>query len=350
VLGRSEDGSFKPSAGFFDAVAQDPILNRAVLIAEPWDIGTYQVGNFPVDWSEWNGRYRDTLRRFAKSDTAQLSDLGWRITGSADLYGRSGRSAFNSINFVTCHDGFTLADLVSYNGKHNEENGEDNRDGTNDNNSWNCGVEGATGDTSVLALRRRMMKNHACHLMFSLGTPMLLGGDEFARTQQGNNNAYCQDNEISWFDWDAAARNADLTEFFRKAIAFTRRFPVLQQRSFLLGEDHDADGVADLTWFGATSPEPAWNDANARTLCYQLDSTEGRLQPGVERLFFILNGHWETVRVNLPALDGDVRWFRSIDTSLAAGEDFAEPDREVRLDPGDHYVAGPRSAVVLLAR
>jgi isoamylase len=349
VLGRSEDGSFKQSAGFFDAVAQDPVLNRAVLIAEPWDIGTYQVGNFPVDWSEWNGRYRDTIRRFAKGEGAQLGDLGWRITGSADLYGH-GRSAYNSINFVTCHDGFTLADLVSYNGKHNERNGEDNRDGTSDNSSWNGGVEGDTDDATVLALRRRIMKNHACHLLFSLGTPMLLGGDEFARTQQGNNNAYCQDNEISWFDWDAAARNEDLTEFFRKAIAFMRRFPILQQRSFLLGKDRDADGVPDLTWFGPTSPQPAWDDANARTLCYQLDSSEGRLQPGVARLFFILNGHWEAVRVNLPSLGGAASWFRAIDTDLADGDDFAEPGREVRVDPADQYTASPRSTVVLLAR
>ena len=156
------------------------MLNRAILIAEPWDIGTYQVGNFPVDWSEWNGRFRDTVRRFEKSDAGQLADLGWRLTGSADLYGDDGRSAYNSINFITCHDGFTLNDLVSYNGKHNEANGENNNDGANDNNSWNCGAEGETTDAGVRTLRRQLMKNHACALLFASGTPMLLGGDEFA--------------------------------------------------------------------------------------------------------------------------------------------------------------------------
>src|SRR5215813_8312079 len=166
MLGRGErDGYFQESAPFFDAISQDPVLNRAILIAEAWDIGTYQVGNFPVDWSEWNGRFRDTARRFGKGDEAQLSDLGWRLTGSADLYGDDGRSPYNSVNFVTCHDGFTLADLVSYNGKHNEANGEANNDGANDNNSWNCGVEGETDDPAVLKLRRQLMKNYVCTLL-----------------------------------------------------------------------------------------------------------------------------------------------------------------------------------------
>jgi len=197
VLGREGPGGwFQPSSSFFDAVAQDPVLQRAILIAEPWDLGTYQVGNFPVDWSEWNGRFRDTVRKFVKGEPGQLADLGWRLTGSADLYGDDGRSAWNSVNFVTCHDGFTLADLVSYDGKHNERNGEENRDGADDNHSWNCGVEGPTEDPAVAQLRRQQAKNFACALLFASGTPMMLGGDEFLRTQQGNNNAYCQDNEI----------------------------------------------------------------------------------------------------------------------------------------------------------
>src|SRR5258706_9881743 len=212
VLGRTEDGAFRSSAPFFDAVSQDPVLSRAILIAEPWDLGTYQVGHFPVDWSEWNGRFRDTVRRFLKGNTRQLADLGWRLTGSADLYSGDGRSAYNSINFITCHDGFTLADLVSFNDKHNERNCENNQDGTNDNDSRNYRVEGATTDPGILALRLQMIKNGACTLLFALGTPMILGGDEFARTQGGNNNAYCQDNEISWFDWDAVSRMRDLFE------------------------------------------------------------------------------------------------------------------------------------------
>ncbi len=349
VLGRTEDGSFRSSASFFDAVSQDPVLCRAILIAEPWDIGTYQVGNFPVDWSEWNGRFRDTMRRFSKGDTGQLAQVGWRMTGSADLYGEDGRSAYNSVNFITCHDGFTLCDLVSYNGKHNEANGEGNRDGADDNNSWNCGAEGETSDAGVLALRRQMMKNHACSLFFACGTPMMLGGDEFARTQGGNNNAYCQDNEISWFDWSAMSRNNDLVEFFRKTIAFTRRFPALQRRKFLLGKDLDADGVPDLSWFAPGGGQPRWDDENARTLCFQLDTSEDGSKLDVDRLFFILNAHYQAQWVKLPPPGAGQRWYRAIDTSLPSGADFAEAGREVSLDPGDHYIANPRSTVVLLA-
>jgi isoamylase len=350
VLGRTEDGAFRSSAGFFDAVSQDPTLTRAILIAEPWDIGTYQVGNFPVDWSEWNGRFRDTVRKFGKSDGGQLADIGWRLTGSADLYGEDGRSAYNSINFVTCHDGFTLGDLVSYNDKHNERNGENNQDGASDNNSWNSGVEGSTADPAVLALRRQLMKNYACALLFSSGTPMILGGDEFARSQRGNNNAYCQDNEISWFDWDLASRNDDLVDFFRKAIAFCHRFPVLQRRKFRLGKDLDDDGVPDLKWFGPDGGDPRWGDPEARTICCQLDSSEDGARLSVRRLFFILNGHWDPQWIALPPLDGAHGWHRAIDTSLPAGADFAAPGREVRIDPADHYIANARSTVVLLAR
>jgi len=351
VLGRSEDGGFRSSAGFFDAVSQDPVLNRAILIAEPWDIGTYQVGNFPIDWSEWNGRFRDTVRRFAKSDSGQLSDLGWRVTGSADLYGDDGRSAFNSVNFVTCHDGFTLYDLVSYNGKHNDANGENNRDGTDDNNSWNCGAEGDTADPGILALRKQIVKNHACHLLFSCGTPMILGGDEFGRTQRGNNNAYCQDNDISWFDWTLADENSDLVDFFRKAIAFTRRFPALQCRKFRLGKDLDADGIPDLSWVAPDGgSQPAWNDPDARTLCYQLDASEDGESTGADRLFFILNGDFRSRFVRLPPLGPGRRWHRAIDTSLTAPQDFADSGDEVALNPQDQYIANPRSTVVLLAR
>ncbi|HTK41384.1 MAG TPA: glycogen debranching protein GlgX, partial [Gemmatimonadales bacterium] len=349
VLGRAEDGSFRSSGSFFDAVSQDPVLNRAILIAEPWDIGTYQVGNFPVDWSEWNGKFRDTLRRFVKGDGGQLADLGWRLTGSADLYGEDGRSAYNSVNFVTCHDGFTLWDLVSYNGKHNDGNGENNRDGADDNNSWNCGVEGDTDDAGVVELRKQLIKTHACCLLFSSGTPMILGGDEFGRSQHGNNNAYCQDNDVSWLDWTRARQHADLLEFFRKAIAFTRRFPILQRRQFRLGKDRDDDGVPDLAWFGTDPGRPRWSDPGARTLCYQLDSTEDGAKLAVERLFFILNGQPEAQWVNLPPLDHSLGWYRAIDTSLPSGMDFADEGKEIRIDPADHYIANPRSSVVLLA-
>jgi glycogen operon protein len=356
VLGRgSQVGAFRSSSSFFDAVSQDPVLNRVIMIAEPWDIGTYQVGNFPVDWSEWNGRFRDTMRSFGKGDPGQLADVGWRLTGSADLYGDDGRSAYNSINFITCHDGFTLHDLVSYNEKHNQANGENNQDGSNDNHSWNCGAEGDTSDPAVLALRTQLMKNYACYLLFSSGTPMILGGDEFARSQRGNNNAYCQDNEISWFDWTAAASREDLVGFFRKAIALTRRFPVLQRRRFYLGNDLDADGVPDLTWFAPDLNTPRWEDAGQRTICWQLDAREGGVddragEDDADRLFFILNGHFESQWVTLPPVGPGRVWHRVIDTSLASGEDFAEPGQEIALNPSDHYLVNPRSTVVLLCR
>ncbi len=349
VLGR-EEGIFQKSSGFFDAISQDPVLSRVKLIAEPWDLGTYQVGNFPIDWSEWNGRFRDTVRKFGKGDGGQIRDLGWRLTGSADLYRDDGRSAYNSINFITCHDGFTLNDLVSYNYKHNEANLEDNRDGVGENNSWNCGVEGETDETDVIRLRRQIAKNFACYLLFSCGTPMILGGDEFLRTQRGNNNAYCQDNELSWFNWYLADENADIFEFFKKAIAFTKRYTILQRRKFFSGRDADGDTIPDIMWFGNDLGKPRWDDPELRTLCYQLDGGEERTVLGDYQLFIILNSDFRAQRICVPQLSGGRRWHRVIDTSLKSGDDFLSEGREVPLDPPDHYLANPRSTVVLLGK
>ena len=350
VLGRERDGSFDHSSSFFDAISQDPVLCRTKLIAEPWDLGTYQVGNFPMDWSEWNGKFRDTLRRFGKGDGGMVCDLGYRLAGSADLYGDDGRSAFNSVNFITCHDGFTLWDLVSHNGKHNEANKEDNRDGANDNNSWNCGVEGETEEPQVNRLRRQLAKNHVCHLLFSLGTPMLLGGDEFLRTQKGNNNAYCQDNDLGWFDWDQVRRNAGFFEFVRKAVDFNKRHTILHRRKFHLGLDGNADGFADLTWFGTELESPRWDDTNLRTLALQLDGAEEASELGDYLIFLILNADHEMKRVNIPKPKPGMRWYRVIDTSLEPGEDFLDSGKEIALEPGDHYLANGRSTVVLVAR
>jgi isoamylase len=349
VLGR-EDGFFKKTSSFFDAISQDPVLNRVKLIAEPWDIETYQVGNFPVDWSEWNGRFRDTVRRFGRGDGGQVKDLGWRVTGSADLYGDDGRSAYNSINFVTCHDGFTLHDLVSYNVKHNEANLEDNRDGTDDNTSWNGGAEGETVDPNLLRLRKQRIKNFLCLLLFSSGTPMILGGDEFMRTQRGNNNAYCQDNEISWFHWEDLKKNEDVFEFFRKAIAFEKNHAVLQSRKFFFGRDLDNDHVPEITWFGKDGAAPSWDNPELRTLSYQLDEKEKGSDRPACHLFFILNCHWEVQYVRLPGLPDGQRWHRVIDTSLNPGEDFLEEGKEIRIDPADHYLANGRSTVVLIGK
>ena len=349
VLGR-EEGMFQKSASFFDAISQDPVLNRVTLIAEPWDLGTYQVGNFPIDWSEWNGRFRDTLRKFGKGDGGQLPDLGSRLTGSADLYADDGRSAYNSINFIDCHDGFTLNDLVSYNGKHNDANLEHNQDGTNDNNSWNCGVEGDTNDSAIIKLRKQLIKNYACALFFSLGTPMMHGGDEFCRTQQGNNNAYCQDNEISWFNWDAVQKNADIVEFFRKSIEFTKNYSVLQNRKYFSGSSHNSDDIADISWFGTDLGSPHWNDPEARTLCYRIGSGETQSSLGSYYLFFILNGDYNSRNVAIPPLKNSLRWHRAIDTSLPAGEDFLDSGAQPILDPQGSYLVNARSTVVLVAK
>ncbi len=349
VLGR-EGGRFDRSAAFFDVVAQDPVLNRVKLIAEPWDIETYEVGNFPIDWCEWNARFRDTMRRFARGDPGLLPDLGYRLTGSSDLYGHDGRGPQQSINFITCHDGFTLADLVTYDRKHNEANLEGNRDGNDANDSWNCGVEGPSTDPQVVGLRMRQAKNHICHLLLSLGTPMLLGGDEFLRTQGGNNNAYCQDNEISWFDWSLAETHERFLRFVRKAVGFRRRHPILHRGSFHQGKDTDGDSIPDIAWFGSVLAPAPWGEPNARVLCYQLDGKEAGPDAPPRQLFVALNGGNSMVHVHLPPAPEGERWHRVVDTSLAPPSDFVDEGEEVRLDPGDHYLVNAHSTLVLMAK
>ncbi|MCX5887265.1 MAG: hypothetical protein NT096_15360 [Proteobacteria bacterium] len=313
-------------------------------------MSTYQVGNFPIDWCEWNGKFRDTLRKFWKGNPGQIRDLGYRLTGSADLYGEDGRSPYNSINFITCHDGFTLNDLVSYNVKHNEANRENNNDGTNENNSWNCGAEGTTDDIRIINLRKQLIKNYVCHLLFSSGIPMILGGDEFMRTQRGNSNAYCQDNEISWFHWDYVKKNGDIVEFFKKAIVFTRHYAVLQQRKFFQGLDLDDDSFADITWYGTDLEKPAWDNPELRTLSYQIDGGEEKSDNGDYHLFFILNADSNAHKVKIPSPREGKRWYRAIDTSLRSGEDFFPPGEELLLIPSDDYSASPRSTVVLVGK
>src|SRR6266702_794720 len=255
---------------FLDIIHQDPVLSQVKLIAEPWDLGEggYQVGKFPIGWAEWNDRYRDAVRAYWKGDGGQIGELAYRITGSSDLYARSGRKPYASVNFVTAHDGFTLHDLVSYNSKHNEANGEENRDGLDDNASWNCGVEGPTDDAKILELRERQMRNMLTTLILSQGVPMLCGGDEIGRTQQGNNNAYCQDNELTWFDWDSSAIDRDLLQFTREALSIFRSNPVLRRRSFFTGGPMSG-GVKDLTWVrpdGNEMTDADWGDPESRIL------------------------------------------------------------------------------------
>ena len=253
-------------SAFFDLVQQDPVVSQVKLIAEPWDVGEggYQVGNFPGLWTEWNGKYRDTVRDYWRGEPATLGEFASRLTGSSDLYEATGRRPSASINFVTCHDGFTLADLVSYNEKHNEANGEDNRDGESHNRSWNCGVEGPTDDPEILTLRGRQMRNIMATLMLSQGTPMIAHGDEIGRTQSGNNNVYCQDSELSWMDWSLCDTNADLLAFTRKVVKFRKDHPVFRRRRFFEGKPiRTGDQVRDIAWLTTSGKEMDYDDWGA---------------------------------------------------------------------------------------
>ena len=311
-------------SAFFDIILQDPVLSQVKLIAEPWDLGEggYQVGNFPVLWSEWNGKYRDTVRDYWRGADQSLGEFASRFTGSSDLYGAGGRQPHASINFVTCHDGFTLQDLVSYRDKHNLGNSENNRDGDSTNRSWNCGAEGPAGDPIVNLTRARQTRNFLACLFLSQGVPMLLGGDEIGRTQAGNNNAYCQDNEISWFDW----KNADkeLLEFTRGLIGFHKRHPVFRRRRWFQGRPIHGQGVRDIGWFkpdGQEMSEEDWRVGFAKSLGVFLNgdaipSPDAMGNRVVDESFYIIfNAHYEQLDFILPAPDWGSRWTKVLDTS-----------------------------------
>jgi glycogen operon protein len=311
-------------SAFFDLVQQDPVLSQVKLIAEPWDVGEggYQVGNFPVLWSEWNGKYRDTVRDFWRGESATLADFGYRFTGSSDLYQADGRRPYASINFVTCHDGFTLEDLVSYNEKHNEANGEENRDGESYNRSWNCGAEGPTDDSQILALRDRQKRNMLATVLLSQGVPMILGGDEIGRTQGGNNNAYSQENEISWFDWER--RDADLMGFVTRLIRLRREHPVFRRRRWFQGRPIQGEELTDIGWFkpdGGAMTADDWRNGYARSLAVFLNGEgiaspdpRGRL-PRDDSFFLLLNAHYQPMRFTLPRGAYGRRWMRILDTA-----------------------------------
>ena len=330
---------------FFDIIHQDPVLSQVKLIAEPWDLGEggYQIGNFPLLWAEWNGRYRDTVRRFWRGDKGQVSDLAYRLTGSSDLYEHGGRRPNASINFVTCHDGFTLHDLVSYNEKHNEANGEENHDGTGENLSWNCGVEGPTNDLKILKLREDQKKNFLATLILSQGVSMLLSGDERGRTQRGNNNAYCQDNEISWVDWDLDQARKELLDFTRFVIRIFREHPVLQRRHFFQGRKIRGSEVKDLTWFrpdGREMGEEDWNNAEAR--CFgvllsgdaidEVDEEGNRITD--DTLLILLNAYHEPVPFMVPPGQQNKAWELLFDTKEpASGKQTVPAGKEYRMEP-----------------
>ncbi len=340
---------------FFDIIHQDPVLSQVKLIAEPWDVGPggYQVGNFPVLWTEWNGKYRDCVRRFWKGDGSTASELATRLAGSSDLYQDDGRKPYASINFITCHDGFTLNDLVSYSEKHNEANGENNNDGANDNNSWNCGAEGATDDPAIVELRERQRRNLMATLMLSVGVPMMLGGDELGHSQDGNNNAYCQDNELTWIDWDLDESQQQFLEFVRKLIFIRRSQPVLHRRKFFLGRAIRGSTIKDISFLNPSGQEMSdedWNAGFVKCLGVRLagdlvnDENE-RGEPIVgETLMFLLNGHWEPIPFTLPPIrePGHV-WDRIFDTADTR-------DEPMEFDGAGEYPLQDRSFVLLAAR
>jgi len=346
-----QEGGFSPMSAFFDMVAQDPLVSQAKLIAEPWDVGqmdSYDLGQFPVLWHEWNGRYRDSMRDFWRSQqTGGIAEFATRFAGSSDLYGPGRRTPSASVNLITVHDGFTLRDLVSYDTKHNQANGESNRDGTNDNRSWNCGAEGPTPDPEVLALRARQSRAMLTTLLLSFGVPMLLGGDELGRTQGGNNNAYCQDNEISWFDWSAV--DPGLLSFTAALVAFRRSHPVFRRHRFLTGAQ-----TSDLGWFtppGTPMTDGDWADPNALALGIYLDGSDDPDRAGDGRLLLdddflvLINAWWEPLDFTIPPTRPGQAWRPEIDSydpQRPAGNGTAAQHRA-----GDRVTVGPRSVLVL---
>jgi len=338
---------------FFDVIHQDPVISQVKLIAEPWDLGEggYQVGNFPVQWAEWNGKYRDTVRRFWRGDEGQSGDLAYRLTGSSDLYAHEGRRPYASINFVTAHDGFTLNDLVSYNSRHNEANGEENRDGPGDDLSWNCGVEGPTDDPEVVKLRERRKRNFLATLFVSQGVPMLLAGDEAGRTQHGNNNAYCQDNEISWVDWGLDQRRKDLLEFTKSVISLFKRHPVLRRRHFFQGRKIRGSEVKDLTWFrpdGKEMTEQDWDNPATRCIGLRMagDAIDETDEQGNaitdDTLLALMNAHDQASQFVLPLQHQCGQWTVVLDSREA------DPEKQVvQKEGGKTFALEARSLAIL---
>jgi isoamylase len=339
ILSRGEDGQPLKDPPLLWDIETDPVLANTKIIAEAWDAaGLYQVSTFVGDrWMVWNGQYRDNVRRFIKGDAGMVSQLADSLMGSANLYRQSDRDPNRSVNFITAHDGFTLSDLVSYNEKHNEANGEDNRDGSNDNSSWNCGAEGLTDDPAIEALRQQQVKNFLTILLMSQGRPMLLMGDEVRRTQQGNNNAYAQDNEISWFDWGDVERHADLLRFARGLIHFHQQSPIFRNRRFW-----SEPGSTDVVWHGVHLNQPDFGD-QSHSLAFELTHLDSQ-----SHVHVMLNAYWEPLLFELPDLSAKERWQRLVDTARASPEDLSNPPVALPSDQRQYQVQA-RSSVILVA-
>ena len=349
ILGRDPDGRILSNPPLIDRIEQDPILRNTRIIAEAWDAaGAYQVGEFPGRWAEWNGKYRDDIRRFWRGDTGSTGAFATRITGSSDLYQESGRTPFQSINFVTCHDGFTLNDLVCYSHKHNIENGEGNLDGENHNLSMNFGIEGPDAEPGIKALRSRQIKNFIATLFLSQGTPMLLSGDEFRRTQHGNNNAYCQDNEISWVDWALLEKNTDLFRFTREMIRFRREHPVLTRSRFLSGNTEPGFSAPDSTWHDPQGMTPSWKHAENCIALLLNGAYAGEKDPEQDSdILCIFNATDRDVSFTLPPSPSGNPWKRAVDTSFPPPDDITDAGEE-KIHPDNKYMVLERSTVVLI--
>ena len=344
ILARDQDGALMTHPPVIWQIETSEILADTKIITEAWDAdGLHLVGSFPgCRYAEWNGLYQNNIRRFVKGECGLVGAVASRLAGSSDLYELKRRLPHNSINYITCHDGFTLNDLVSYNSKHNEANGEDNRDGVDENFSWNCGVEGETDDPEIEALRRRQIKNFAAILLLSQGVPMILAGDEVRRTQKGNNNAYCQDNEINWFDWNLVEKNADIFRFFKLMIAFRQSHRILRRRNFFKGEVNERS-LVDISWHGCQLFCPGWYDSYSRTLTFTLGGFEGEAD-----IHVILNMYWKSLNFELFPLE-DRSWYRIIDTAEDSPEDILESGKEIKISD-NNYLAKDRSVVVFISR
>ncbi len=365
ILGRDPYGTPLANPPLVEFMAHDPILSHCKLIAEAWDAaGLYQVGSFPAyrRWAEWNGKYRDGIRRFLRGDAGMVGAVSQCIQGSPDLYFASGRGAAASVNFITCHDGFTLHDLFAYNEKHNEANGEGSMDGTNDNASWNCGIEGPTDDPEVTALRKRQIKNAVAILMLSRGIPMIYSGDEMGRSQHGNNNNYSHDSELSWLDWKLLQENQELFRFFKNLIAFRHAHPVLRSPHHYRNEDYLGIGYPDISWHGVEAWNTDWADhshtlafliAGAYAYAEQKEGLEEKSESDLDRNTFIyaaLNMHWEPHNFEIPEISFGMQWYLTANTGTNPPDDSYPPDKEPLLADQDTILLAPRSSVILIGR